>query len=286
VAKSAWVFDVAEAGFDREVVQKSRETPVVVDFWAPWCGPCRMLGPLLERLVDERGGAVALAKVNIDEEQGLAYQFGIQSIPAVIAFRDGRPVLDFVGLLPEPQLRDFLDRVLPSEADRTTQQAASLEATNPAEAERLYRQSLAQDRNQDSAVVGLARLLVQAGKDTEARELLANAAPSEQLAQEAERLNGILSLRELARPFGNEQAARQRAAAQPRDAEMLYQLGAVLGAVEKYPQALETLLAAAELDPKLAASRIREAMVQIFHIVGVRSSLADEYRNKLSALLY
>src|SRR5437867_4462684 len=115
---SPWIFSVGEKDFEAKVIEKSRDVPVVVDFWAPWCEPCLALAPMLEKQITQRGGSVLLAKVNIDEEQGLAMQFGIESIPMVAAFRGGHVVLDFVGLLPEPQLAEFLDRVSPTEAER------------------------------------------------------------------------------------------------------------------------------------------------------------------------
>src|SRR5438046_2473815 len=112
---SSWIFAVSEKEFETQVLQKSHEVPVVVDFWAPWCGPCRALAPVLEKLVQQKAGAVLLAKVNIDEEQGLAMQFGIESIPMVVAFRNGRPVLDFLGVHPEHEIADFLGRILPTD---------------------------------------------------------------------------------------------------------------------------------------------------------------------------
>jgi len=277
---------VEESTFQRDVIDRSHEVPVVADFWAPWCGPCRALAPVLEKLVAERNGDIILAKLNTDECQELAASFNISSIPAVIAFKNGQPVLDFVGLLPEPHLREFLDRLVPTAAERLARQALALEQAKPEEAEKLYRQALEADRALEAAMVGLARVLIDHGKNAEAKELLENVAVAGDLAAEAERLNGLIFVRELAQPFGDEASVRCRLDAQPENAQACYELGAIVAAAGRYPEALELLLAAGQRDPKLARDKVREAMVKVFQIVGARSSLADEYRDKLTTLLY
>jgi putative thioredoxin len=277
--------DVTEANFEREVVERSQEVPVVVDFWAPWCGPCRMLGPVLEQEIQARGGAVRLAKVNVDVAQELAAGFRIESIPAVKAFRNGQIVLEFVGLLPEAQLREVIDRLVPSEADKLAEQAQEKEATAPTEAEALYRRVLDLDREQQTALVGLARLLIATGRDAEATPLLDRTIAGGEQAAEVSRLRGMIALREKTHDLGDEAAARKRLAAAP-DAERHYELGTILAAAGKYREALEELLTAATADRALANEKVKEVMVQIFHIVGVRSELAEEYRDKLTRVLY
>jgi putative thioredoxin len=283
--KSQWVVDVAEADFQREVVERSRQVPVVVDFWAPWCGPCRMLGPLLERLAEERAGAFVLAKVNTEAAPRLAYEFGIDAIPAVKAFRDGRVVLSFTGLLPEPQLREFLDRICPSESDRLATQAAAAEVKQPEDAERIFRRVLDKEPNHTGALVGLARIMLARGRDDEAEELLGRAGLGADHQEEIDKLTAILVLRRLASEFGTEEAAHQRLAREPENAAYLYQLGVVLAATGRHNDALKLLLLAGEKNPKLA-TKVKEAMVQVFQAIGVRNPLADEYRAKLSRLLY
>ncbi|HEV3260009.1 MAG TPA: tetratricopeptide repeat protein [Gemmataceae bacterium] len=284
--QSPWVVDVEESAFEREVIERSRERPVVVDFWAPWCGPCRALGPVLEQLAAERQGAFVLAKVNVDDAPELALRYQIEGIPAVKAFRDGRPVLGFVGLLPEAQLNDFLDRIRPSEADLVVSQAAGAEATDPAEAQVLYRRALEIDPRHDGAILGLARLLIAGGQDDAAHDLLERIEVGSEQSEEAERLDILLFLRRAGRDFGDVETAGRRVEGDQDNAEYRYQLGCVLAANGRYAEALDLLLSAAKRDRKLAASKVREVMVKIFQVVGVRSPLADEYRDKLSRLLY
>jgi putative thioredoxin len=282
----SWVLDVAEADFEREVIERSKSVPVVVDFWAPWCGPCRALGPVLERLAAERNGEFVLAKVNTDESQQLAAAFRIESIPAVKAIKNGQVVLEFEGVLPEPALRDFLDRVCPSEAERRAQKARELEASDPAAAEALYRGVVEGERPPDAARVGLARVLLARGQDAEAVELLRRLPPGGPEAAEVDRLTALLFVKEQARGLADEAELRRRMAAEPENAEVRYELGCVLAAGERYPEALEILLSAAERDKKLATSKVREVMVKVFQLVGVRSELAGEYRDKLRMVLY
>lgn len=286
MSASDWVREVSENDFEREVVQASRQLPVVVDFWAEWCQPCLMLGPVLERLVNERNGQVILAKINVEEAQRLASQFAIQTIPAVKAFRDGRVYREFTGLLPEAHLRAFLDEICPTEADRLVVQAHSLETTQPAEAERLYRQALEQQRNLDAARVGLARVLVAQDRFEEIEEVLEPVGTEGELGEEAAHLQAVAYLGRVGRPLGDETTARQRLSLNPEDAGARFDLGCVLAAAGNYPDALEMLLSAGERDPRLAAGRGREVMVKIFHALGVNHPLASEYRGKLSRLIY
>jgi putative thioredoxin len=280
------VFSVGEKDFEKAVIERSQETPVVVDFWAPWCGPCRMLAPVLEELVAKRNGEVLLAKVNTDEEQALAVKYRVNVLPTVIAFKKGKPVLDFEGLLPESNLAHFLDSLCPTAADRTVQDAAALEKADPVKAEKLYREALRQDRNQDAARLGLARLLIAQDKDGEAAEVLEPVGPGGEHGPELERLTSLLWLKNQARHSGDEHTLRSRHEVDPNNPQTSYDLATVLAAKGENKAALDLLLAAGQRDRKLAKEKVREAMVKIFNVVGPRSDIADEYRDKLSALLY
>jgi putative thioredoxin len=280
------VFEVEDADFERDVIQQSHQRPVVVDFWAEWCKPCLQFGPLLERMVEERAGAVALAKVNVERAQELALAFRINSIPAIVAFRNGRAVRDFVGMLPEQHLRTFLDSLCPTEADRLAEDAAKREEADPDVAEQLYRKALELDGKQPLALIGLARRLLERDEIAEAEQLLDRLTPGGEWAGEADRLRGSIQVRSLIEELPPEATVRAQLQADPGNGQLRYQLGCHLAAAGKFPEALEELLAAAESDRKLAGGPVKEAMVLIFHAVGVVSPLADEYRQKLVRILY
>jgi putative thioredoxin len=161
-----WVKDVTDATFDREVIERSHSVPIVIDFWAPWCGPCRTLGPILERLAAEHRGAFVLAKINVDENPEIAGEFGIRSIPAVKAVQNGEIVDEFVGALPEAAVRQFVQRLLPTAADRAAAAGRAAEGGGDvAGALAHYRRALESDPNHPAARLGLGRLL--AATDTE-----------------------------------------------------------------------------------------------------------------------
>src|SRR5262245_33320749 len=163
------IVDVGDGDFEREVLERSRDVPVVVDFWAPWCAPCRALGPVLERLAIDHPGAVRPARVNADEAPAVAQAFRIQSIPAVKGFRDGTVVAEFVGAHPEASVRQFLGSVLPTEADRMAREAdARASAGDLDAAAAAYREALACDPRNPRANLGLARVHVAQGDDGEA----------------------------------------------------------------------------------------------------------------------
>lgn len=276
--------------FEAEVLQS--EQPVLVDFWAEWCGPCRLLGPVLERKIAAREGAMLLAKVDVDKATQLAVQFNVQSIPMVVAFRDGSPVDQFMGVLPEPEIDAFLERLSgPTAADGggkldPVEEAAPLEEVDPARAEALYREALEATSDREDALLGLARCLLRRDDEAEARKTLERILPGGQDDAELKRLQGLLWVREKSRELGGREGAEKGLSQEPESREHLYALGCALAAEGEYPKALETFLQAAAGDRAFARDPVREAMVQTFYIVGVRSELADNYRAQLTSLLY
>jgi len=286
VTKTQWVVDVGDADFEKQVLQRSRQVPVVVDFWAEWCGPCKQLGPLLEKAAADRKGKFILAKVNVDEAPRLAQYFRIESIPAVLAFKDGQAVNGFVGLLPESDLKMFLDDLAGPSAGDPLVKAAALEVKDPSGAEKIYREALAADETNHPARLGLARVLVATGRDDEALQVLETVPDAGEVGAEALKLRRTVEMRKAAATAGDEAELRNKIAADRDNPQWLLELGNILATKGQYEPALETLLKAAELDKEVGRGPVRELMVKIFEIIGVRSELADRYRDRLRALLY
>jgi putative thioredoxin len=278
----ASVRDVDESGFEREVLARSHSVPVVVDFWAPWCGPCRQLGPVLERLVASYEGRIELAKLNTDEHPALAQQYRVEGIPAVKAFRDGRVVSEFTGALPEHQVRAFLQRLVPSRADELAAEAATLAYSgNRTGAEESYRQALEEDRGHRAASIGLARLLAARDQDQEAIAILASLPADE----EAARLRAELTLKQAA-TGADEPSYEARLANDPADLDAAYRLALALAARGEYERALEYLLGVVRRDRRYGDDAGRKAMLDIFALLGDESPLTRTYRRRLSNVLF
>ena len=286
MAGSPWVVDITQETFQEQVVDRSHERPVVVDYWAPWCGPCRALGPVLEALAIEKNGDFVLAKVNTQDNQDLARAFQISSIPVVFAIRGGKMVDRFEGMLPEAEIRQFIDRLTPSEAETQAATALELEGRDPGAAETAYRQLVAANPDDLAARVGLARVLLHSeGNDAEALSLLAPVEGTDH-ATEAERLRAVIAVRAAPHTDADLAAAQATVAATPDAAPARLELGRVLAARGQYLPAMDVLLVAAELDKPLGATQVRELMVTIFTILGARSPESDDYRGRLRSLLY
>jgi len=281
---SQWVIDVTDRDFEAQVIERSHTLPVVVDFWAPWCGPCRVLGPLLERLADDHAGAFMLAKVNTDENPGLAGAFQVQSIPMVIGVRDGALAAHFVGALPESGVRDFLARLLPSEGEQMAAQAAELLAAGQsAEAEALFRRALETDVRADIARIGLASLLSERGEEAEALALLEQVAPGP-YRQEADRLASALRVRQSG--AGDEAGLRAQVDADPTNLEARFTLAQTLASGARYEEALEHYLTIVKRDRAWRDDGARKAMLDIFDLLGSGHELTDRYRSELAAVLF
>jgi putative thioredoxin len=280
-----WTIDVNEENFEAEVLERSTEVPVLVDFWAEWCGPCKVLGPVLEKLSGEYAGEFVLAKVNVDENQGLAAAFGIQGIPAVKLFKDGELASEFTGALPEPMLREFLAKFLPTAADKHAQQALALEgAGKTEEARTIYREILAADPNHAKALLGLGRMAMNEGDTDAALEYLDQISIVANERKEADRLIARLKLQGGAAE--NESALREKVKAEPNNVAARFELAQVLAGTEKYEEALKEFLAIVKTDRAFQDDGARKAMVQIFEVLGSDDPLTDKYRSELAAALF
>jgi len=285
IVTSPVILDVNERNFQREVIERSREVPVVVDFWAPWCAPCRMLGPVLESLAQEFGGRFLLAKLNTDENPRLAAQFGIQGIPAVKAFKHGRVVAEFVGAQPKPIVRRFIEQLLPNELDaKVTEGQKLLAAGRFSEADAKFQEVLSKQPDHPAALLGRAQALLGLGQEETALKLLNQVPAATSEGAEAARLRAQIVLRQGA-GNGNEAHLKAHLAENPADLEARYQLASLLASQQRYEEALEHFLEIIRRDRKFRNGDARQAMLHIFELLGDQP-LTRIYRNKLASVLF
>lgn len=282
---SPWIVNGTEENFE-SLVERSKELPVIVDFWATWCQPCLQLAPILEGLVLEADGKLLLVKVNVDEQQGLAMAFGVQSIPHLFVLKDGQAIDQLPGALPEAQLRQWLEQFQPSEIEQLLLDGQKLEATDTSAAEEKYRDALERDPNSDAARLRLAKLYLNQHRNAECREYLSKLEQRGFLEPEAEAIKAELELRESAADSGDLAQLRAAVAKDPANLEAKLQLADALAVAHQYAEALEFCLELVQGSTGELREKARQTMVNMFQMIGPESDLTRTYRRKLATALY
>jgi putative thioredoxin len=283
---NSWEAVGTEQNFEQLALQRSHEIPVIVDFWAPWCAPCRQLTPLLERLCVEMAGQLLLVKVNVEDEPRLAQYFGVQSIPAVFLLRQGQIADHFTGVQPEPALRAWLARFLPTASERLAAEALALESSDPPAAESKYREALAETPKNDPVKLHFARFLARQHRNAEARALIDELEQRGFLEPEAQAIRDELDLRAAAAESGGVALCRAALAAQPGDPGLILNLADALGAAQQFEEALDLCLRVVQETNGDAREHARSTMVKLFHLLGTEADLTRVYRRKLATALY
>jgi putative thioredoxin len=285
------VRDTTTAGFSSDVIRESRNQPVLVDFWAPWCGPCRQLTPALEKVVREAKGRVKLVKMNIDEHPSIPGQLGIQSIPAVIAFKNGQPVDGFMGAVPESQIRDLIDRVAGADGGNRIEAAlaAATEARGKGDlhaATELYSAVLAEAPDNIDAAAALATILYESGDAEGAGEILAGIPADKADHPELVAIRARMELDKEVAALGNPAELEQRLAANPRDHQARFDLAMIQNARGERDAAADNLLAIMKTDRGWKDDGARQQLLRFFEAWGMMDEATLAARRKLSSLLF
>ena len=283
---NTYSFDTSAESFEKEVLKASERVPVLVDFWAPWCAPCRVLKPILEKLAGEYQGRFLLAKVNSDEHPQLSARFGVRGIPNVKAFVDGELADEFTGALPESGVRALIDRLIPTPAEKLRRAARALVIQGDFdEAERHLRNALALDPADHAVRLDLVELLLAKNSQAEADELFAPI-PERERDERADRLYAVLALWKKSRQLPTVEALQAKLAADPADLQALMALGERLVADQRFEPALAALLEVVRKDRGALRTSARKLMVEVFNLAEDQPELVSEYRKLLAGALY
>jgi putative thioredoxin len=279
-------FDTGTEAFERDVLQASEKVPVLVDFWAPWCAPCRALKPILEKLAGEYQGRFLLARVNSDEHPQLSARFGVRSIPNVKAFVDGKLADEFTGALPESGVRAFIDRLIPTPGERLRRTARALVTQGDFdEAERHLRSAVELEPANHAVRLDLVELLLAKNSHAEADEMIAPI-PERERDERADRLYSVLAFWKKSQQLPTIGELEAKLAANPDDLRSLLALGERLVADRRFEPALAALLQVVRKDRGALRTSARKLMVEVFNLAEDQAGLVSEYRKLLAGALY
>lgn len=285
------VKDATTATFKADVIDASRSVPVVVDFWAAWCGPCKQLTPVIEKVVRGYRGKVRLVKVNVDENQAISAQLRIQSLPTVYAFRDGQPIDGFVGVQPESAIKAFVDRLVADDAEMGIAEVLKtgeelLDQDDLQGAAEVFASVLQEDRTNAEALAGLAACYMKSGDVARAKQTLALVPPDKRELPVVKSIEAAITLAEKGADAGGIADLKRRVAENPRDFQARLDLSLALGAQGDREEALELLLDLVRMDRTWNDEAARKQLLQFFDAWGPKEPLVAEGRRKLSSILF